>query len=182
MIIENIFCNTIMGVDFKERLPWLGGNKRIWLPCLIFLSTMMYGWDVALALTLGFMLWRYPGHGETFLAMHGNEENYINREKYVITWIADKIHIPLTASGRKVYGMIWGALRGLYDVPTFVALSVLLYNPYIGLLGFLMAIQGVVYYLVGRFIKEDTLHAEIAMGAYRGALLTLALIIGGFSL
>jgi hypothetical protein len=179
MIIENIFCNTVMGVDFKERLPWIGKYKRVWLPFLIFLSTMMYGWDVALALTLGFMIWRYPGWGEMFLAMHGDKQAYDDRERYFITWIADKIYIPLNTSGRKVYGMIWGALRGLYDAPTFVALSVLL-NPYIALLALLMSIQGVVYHLVGRFIAEDTLLAEIAMGAYRGILLTIALLMGGF--
>lgn len=185
MIISNIICTRLIGDDRVVA------HKRLWVPLLIGLEAWGWvqlsgisEWFIPLSM-VAFPLWRYDGWGEQFLAMHGKETKYQGRNKRkIVTKCADFIYQKFlsprkTIHSRKVYGMIWGGLRGLYDLPGLVALSILLQNYYIAFPGLLMGLQGVVYYLTARYLKEDTAHSEIAVGLLRGFLWLIAIVWGG---
>lgn len=178
MLLSNIFANRLIGHDFSLEYPKLNKYKRGIVPALIFVDTLLFGWATALILTLGFILWRYPGWGEIFIAMHGDELHYKNRDTDKLDIIiADFLYTPKDTEGRKRWGVVYGAVRGLYDLPTFAALAVLYASPAALLLGFGMALLGLVYYLTPKLFSEDTAHAEYLGGALRGALLLTSLLL-----
>ena len=175
MIISNIIANQIIGN--KQ----IGNHKRVWVPLLVGGEAWlwMFNWQIALLTMIAFPIWRYDGWGEQFLTMHGDRTHYNNRRKKIITKIADFLFPnPSAIQDRKVYGMLWGGLRGLYDLSGFAALSILLQNYYIALIGLLMGLQGVMYYIDGK-LPSKFHHAPA--GAWRGLLWTIALVMGGAS-
>ena len=176
MIISNTICTRLIGDDRVVAY------KRLWVPFIIIAEAYLwsvFNWEVALLAGVAFCLWRYDGWGEQFLAMHGDKKHYDNRNKSkFVTKIADYLYKPKNKNQRKLYGIIWGGLRGLYDVPAFIALAVLLQNYQIAFLGLLMGLQGVVYYLAGCvFSNKGTPPAELAIGGYRGILWTGAVYV-----
>lgn len=170
MIISNAVCTRWVGHDFGN---WLGKIDRPLCPLIIgaVAWAITGSWIIALINAIGFVVWRYPGWGEQFLAMHGDKHHFDNRNKSLPpTWLADKIYKPKNQTQRKMYGVIWGGLRGLYDIFAFITLAIVLQNYYIALIGLLMAAQGGIYFLVGKYIKQDTAPAEWILGGYRGVL------------
>lgn len=173
MIVSNILANRIVG-DSR-----IGHYKRLWAPLIIALEAFLWTGSALISaiFAVGFALWRYDGWGEQFLATHGDINAYNNRNKSkIITKIADFLMTPASVIERKVYGIIWGSFRGLYDVPLFIVLSILL-NSYIVFLGLLMGLQGALYYLTAKYWGEGTDKSEVVMGAFRGILLLMALYV-----
>lgn len=171
MIVSNVICNRWVGQDFGD---WRSKIDRVICPFIIGCEAWLWTHTPTYAALsfLAFPIWRYDGWGEQFLAIHGNDAAYKGRNTdKLITKIADKLYIPVTISQRKLYGVMWGGLRGLYDLPAFIILSVLLQNPYIAILGLLMGLQGAAYYLSGAlFPNKGTPPAELIMGFLRGSL------------
>lgn len=177
MIISNTICTRWVG---KEGYSL----DRIASPFIISIEAYLLtgSWQVCLITGIAFALWRYDGWGEQFLVMHGEKKHYDNRNtNKIITKIADFIYSsPPTQQARKRYGILWGGLRGLYDMIGFLALSIVLGNHYVMLAAPLMAAQGYIYYLVGNYIKQDTAYCEYALGFYRGLLWMGAFLYAGF--
>jgi hypothetical protein len=182
MIISNIICNRWVGHEYGD---WRSRIDRYICPLIIACEAYLwtvFNWQVALLAGLGFAVWRYDGWGEANLAMHGSQIHYANRNrKKWVTKLADAIYTPNgTNKQRKLYGIIWGGIRGLYDLPAFIAVAVLFSNPLIAALGLLMGLQGAVYYLSGKlFPSRGTPPAELIMGAFRGSL-WLGALYGNF--
>lgn len=178
MIISNAICNRWVGHDFGD---WRSRIDRYVCPVIIGIEAWLWTTNpIASAIAaIAFPFWRYDGWGEQFLAMHGNQAHYAKRNQAkVITKLTDWLYTPNgNEEDHKLYGVLWGGLRGLYDLPAFVILGALVQNYYIPILGLLMAAQGFIYFLVGRYINQDTAPAEWLVGAYRGLLWGLVFLI-----
>ena len=186
MILSNIVCTRWVGQDFGK---WVSRIDRYicpliigldaWLICQLLGIPEQLSLTVAFIATVAFPLWRYDGWGEQNLAMHGDKKHYDRRNKNkfvtkIADWILPDAYLP---SERKFYGIVWGGLRGLYDLPAFIIMSIVMENYYIAFAGLLMGLQGFIYFLVRKYIKQDTAPAELALGAWRGCLWLGALLL-----
>lgn len=76
----------------------------------------------------------------------------------------------------EIYGLAYGSMRGLWELPTTIALAVYYHQPLIALWGLLGAGMGVVYYVAGKLSKlHATRWAELGYGFLRGVMLCLVL-------
>ncbi|MCG8394192.1 MAG: hypothetical protein MI745_14030 [Pseudomonadales bacterium] len=151
------------------------------MPLVIACEAFLWAqnWQLAILAGISFAIWRYDGWGEQFLAMHGQARHYRNRNKKKwVTKIADWLFVPIDrVSQYRAYGIVWGGLRGLYDLPAFIALSFLLGVPWIAPLGLLMGLQGYIYYFSRDLFGVDTAPAEWSMGIFRSTLWLIAVVL-----
>lgn len=78
----------------------------------------------------------------------------------------------------EIYALAYGAMRGLYELPTTIALAVYYHNPIIALWGLLGGFMGITYLVAGKLSKDHaTRTAECLYGAVRGLILTGVLCI-----
>lgn len=72
----------------------------------------------------------------------------------------------------EVYSVFYGMARGMYELPTTIALAIYYHQPLIALWGLLGGFMGVVYYVAGKLSKmHATRWAEILYGCVRGLIL-----------
>lgn len=77
----------------------------------------------------------------------------------------------------ELYSIAYGTMRGLWELPTTIALAVYYHNPVIALWGLLGAGMGLVYYVCGKLVKDGaTRAAELGYGMVRGLILTGVLL------
>lgn len=77
----------------------------------------------------------------------------------------------------ELYALVYGSLRGLYELPMTIALAWYYHNWIIALWGLLGAGMGICYMIAGKVSKDHaTRWAEILYGLWRGGILYLCLI------
>lgn len=78
----------------------------------------------------------------------------------------------------EIYALAYGAMRGLWELPTTIALAVYYSNWWLAPLGLLGCIgMPISYYAAGKLSKlHATRYAELAYGAVRGLILTGVLL------
>lgn len=172
-ILAAALLNRIAGMDIGPRVVRLGlcavgigGLSMIGGGIVKFTPDIVN----ATILAFGFVLWRIPGWD--MMAIHGR----IGSPKCKpVTWLTEEIlgPIPATEEERKDWGMLWMALRGLFVVPTAVALAVINNNAWLALLGLLGLLQGPCYRIPGMFpeSKWSGPAAELLTGAFVWGLL-----------
>lgn len=170
--------NVLRGQGFLPRIA--SSSMTGTVMGLYALSLGLSTLDIGIAstiTTLGVLVWRTPGWGKYFSAIHGRDSE-LERE---IAWI-DKAGywlIPprrFTAMANRLRGTFQMALRGLFLYPTFACMAFFFDHSAL-LLGLLSCLQGPIYFLAGRIVREEraVALAEVIMGAMIGALLVASL-------
>ena len=165
MVILSALINRLRG--------WESGWER-WhgkYPCALMMGCAWgrYGHDalVGIIVAIGYALWATRGWGDYMdFSLRRNDE---------VDWI-DRLTCRLYQPWRDGCSM---ALRGLYALPMFAALSLyqLTFMPV--LVGIMMVAQGVFYYVGWRYWPDmsgrATVLAEWLTGAWMGTLLWLVM-------
>lgn len=72
----------------------------------------------------------------------------------------------------ELYALVYGSLRGLYELPMTIALAWYYHQPLIALWGLLGAGMGICYMIAGKVSeKHATRTAELGYGILRGLIL-----------
>lgn len=70
------------------------------------------------------------------------------------------------------YALVYGTCRGLFELPTTIALAMYYHNWWIAPVGFLGGFMGIVYYAAGKLSKDNAvMWAELGYGALRGVII-----------
>lgn len=178
----------IRGVDesvYFDLPAWVGQvlNKGTWAFLSGALIGFLYG-DLWLALTVFAGLWLWAGPGWTLLALHGDGDTTIKPEYEAVRarWYAKPWlwYNPSTKEGKRLFGALCMATRGLLILPLFLAIAhpILFagttpsHNTHIvaAVYGLACAaIQGFCYWFAGLFYRQGENNynwlAEMLMGA-----------------
>lgn len=120
------------------------------------------------AIFFGTLLWLVPPWGLFFSAYHGRWERWNpNATNWMIKWIVDLGYwlVPFVGTtdlpSNRERGTLCMALRGLYILPLFIMLGVLL-DPRIAVCGFIGLLQGPAYGVMRYLpnIEQGTQYAE----------------------
>lgn len=177
-VSEALFVLSFAFLNLFRGRGWVPGDRILACAGFGLTAGAYFGFmPVGIAVAFGTFFWAVWGW--SFEEITGEHDP----AKYH-SWIrrAGIKAFPLDGSRdtNRVRGVLMKALRGLYLYPTFVALS-LFATPWSLLIGLGSLLQGPVYYLAGKLVREEKAVplAEWLWGACMGGMIVLALITGG---
>lgn len=168
------------GGGFKDIEPSLLHSLRKPIYCIVTGAVFgLLAWDIWAGLIVGVgsllppltsprpLFWMWQG-------IYRTEEVKPSILNGWMHWLAAK-----WGSGKPtIYGLIYGACRGLFELPTTILLAWYYNNWWIAPIGALGCLMGLIYYVAGRVSKDNAPRwAEVGYGGVRGLMLYLCLLL-----